>query len=47
MEKINKKDINDNNIIADINLILFNMPKNASYIEQIRWVYIKLGDLFS
>lgn len=46
MEKINKKDINDNNIIADINLILFNMPKNASYIEQIRWVYIKLGDLF-
>lgn len=47
MENVNIKDINDNNIISDINLILFNIPNDITSIEKVRWLYIKLGDLFS
>lgn len=44
MEKVNVK---NDNIVSDINLILFNIPENVSILEKVRWIYIKLGDLFS
>lgn len=47
MEKVNIKDINDSNIVSDINLILFNIPENVTPLEKARWLYIKLGELFS
>ena len=47
MEKVNIKDINDSNIVSDINLILFNIPENVPTLDKVRWLYIKLGELFS
>lgn len=44
MEKVNVK---NDNIVSDINLILFNIPENVSILEKVRWIYIKLGKLFS
>ncbi len=44
MEKVNVK---NDNIVSDINLILFNIPENVSTLEKVRWIYIKLGELFS
>lgn len=44
MEKVNVK---NDNIVSDINLILFNIPENVSILEKVRWIYIKLGELFS
>lgn len=44
MEKVNFK---NDNIVSDINLILFNIPENVSTLEKVRWIYIKLGELFS
>ena len=44
MEKVNVK---IDNIVSDINLILFNIPENVSILEKVRWIYIKLGELFS
>lgn len=44
MEKVNFK---NDNIVSDINLILFNIPENVSILEKVRWIYIKLGELFS
>lgn len=44
MEKVNVK---NDNIVSDINLILFNIPENVSILEKARWIYIKLGELFS
>lgn len=38
---------NNPNIISDINLLLLNIPEDTTPIEKIRWIYIKLGCLFS
>ena len=35
------------NIYNDIELLSLNFPKNISPIEKVRWLYIKLGKLFS
>lgn len=40
---VDKKD----NIVGDLNLILLNIPDNISLLEKIRWVYKKVGMLFS
>ena len=38
--------LSDENVLGDIELILKNIP-NVSPIEKVRWLYIKLGHLFS
>ena len=38
--------LNDN-VMGEINLLMLNVPKNATPIEKVRWVYIKLGEVFS
>jgi len=38
---------NNENIISELNLIALNVPEDLSPIEKVRWVYIKLGSLFS
>lgn len=35
------------NIVGDLNLILLNIPEDYSLIEKIRWIYMKVGMLFS
>jgi hypothetical protein len=37
----------NNNIVSDIDLILNNIPTNITDLEKVRWLYIKLGLLFS
>lgn len=39
-------DLENDDIAADLNLLLINVPKNVSPLEQIRWLYIKAGHLF-
>lgn len=39
--------IESDNIINDLNLILLNIPTDLPVIEQVRWLYIKCGELFS
>ena len=41
-----ENDLN-NNIIEDLLIIINNIPKDVDLISKIRWVYIKLGWLFS
>lgn len=36
----------ENNIINEFNLIINSVPQGLSDIEKMRWLYIKLGDLF-
>jgi len=38
--------INDNDVTSKINLILANIPDNFTDIEKLRWVYLKLGQVF-
>jgi hypothetical protein len=38
---------NGQNIIGDIKILISNIPTNVSTEEKIRWIYIKLGKLFS
>ena len=35
------------NIAGELNLLLLNVPDDVPLIEQIRWLYIKAGELFS
>ena len=37
--------INDN-VMGDLNILLMNVPKNITPLEKLRWVYIKLGQIF-
>lgn len=41
------KHSDDDNIVSDINIIRMNVPEDASDLEKIRFIYIKLGQLFS
>lgn len=38
--------INDNDITSKINLIAQNIPDDFSALEKIRWLYLKLGQVF-
>ena len=40
-------DFKTENIVGELNLLLLNIPNNLSLIEKIRWLYIKVGKLFS
>lgn len=40
-----KEDVSEN-IVKNINLILLNIPENITDLEKLRWLYIKLGNLF-
>lgn len=42
---ISKRIIGEN-IIDELNLLLFNLPQNISLLEKIRWLYIKTGEVF-
>lgn len=46
MENINNKNYNEN-ILGALNLLLMNIPQNLEPLEKVRWLYIKLGELFS
>ena len=35
------------NVYNDLELIIINVPKNITPLEKVRWVYMKLGELFS
>ena len=35
------------NIIGELNLLLNNIPNDLTELEKLRWIYIKLGNLFS
>lgn len=35
------------NVIGQIHLIMGNVPQNTTTLEKIRWIYMKLGELFS
>ena len=37
--------VNDN-VMGDLTILLLNIPKNITPIEKLRWVYIKLGQIF-
>lgn len=37
--------LNDN-VISEINLLMLNVPNNITPIEKLRWIYIKLGNIF-
>lgn len=41
------KPIISENIIAELNLLLFNIPENITLLEKVRWLYIKVGEIFS
>lgn len=41
------KPIIGENIINELNLILFNVPQDINLLEKIRWLYIKTGEIFS
>ena len=41
------KDFKTENVVGELNLLLLNIPDNLSLIEKIRWLYIKVGKLFS
>ena len=34
------------NVIDEINLVALNVPDNITPLEKVRWVYIKLGNIF-
>lgn len=36
----------DENVMGEINLLLYNIPSNLNPIEKVRWLYIKLGEIF-
>lgn len=36
-----------NNVYNDIKMLIINMPEDLTEIEKARWLYIKLGELFS
>ena len=38
---------NGENVIDKLNLLLFNIPENTTLLEKIRWLYIKVGEVFS
>ena len=40
------KPIIGENIINELNLLLFNIPQDISLLEKIRWLYIKVGQIF-
>lgn len=39
--------LENENIVGELNLLLFNIPQDKSLIEQVRWLYLKVGKLFS
>ena len=47
MEFNSIKENNNENIIDKLNLLLFNIPEDTSLLEKIRWLYVKIGELFS
>ncbi len=40
------KDLSQENVAADINLIIENIPDDISLLEKVRWIYINLGKVF-
>ena len=34
------------NVMSDINILMLNVPKDLTPLEKLRWVYIKLGNIF-
>lgn len=41
------KPIIGENIINELNLLLFNIPDDVTLLEKVRWLYIKVGEIFS
>ncbi len=39
--------LKDENIVGDLNLLLYNIPQGIPTIEKVRWLYMKTGQLFS
>ena len=39
--------LENENIVGELNLLLFNIPEDMTPIEQVRWLYLKAGRLFS
>ena len=39
--------IDDDNVIDELNMLLLNVPQNVSTLEKTRWLYMKVGELFS
>lgn len=44
---MNNVDLKTENVVGEINLLLLNIPQNLTLLEKIRWLYIKIGKLFS
>lgn len=42
-----EKTLEDENIVGDLNLLLFNIPEEKTPLEKVRWLYMKTGQLFS
>ncbi len=40
-------DMSSENVLGAINDVIANIPANATILEKIRWVYIRLGQIFS
>lgn len=47
MENSIDKPIIGENVINELNLILFNIPQYITLLEKVRWLYIKVGEIFS
>ncbi len=48
MENYNEiNSFNGENVVDELNLLLFNIPDNLTVLEKIRWLYIKVGQIFS
>ncbi len=47
MEEHNIPNFDGENILSSLNLLLFTVPEDATTLEKVRWIYIKMGELFS
>ncbi len=47
MEILNSKNEQGHNIDGEIKLLLYNIPDDLNEIEKLRWLYIRIGELFN
>lgn len=47
MQILNSSSNPINNVDDEIKMIIYNVPEDLTEIEKVRWMYIKLGQLFS
>lgn len=41
------QNLKDENIVGELNLLLYNIPEDGTTLEKVRWLYMKAGQMFS